>query len=79
HYKALSAEQAQTILNQQHINQQLIGKIHQEREAVQQQNALEQAERTKANDDTTAIRKGLSAQDCAAVALPADVIKRLQQ
>ncbi|WP_279717440.1 DUF2570 domain-containing protein [Chelonobacter oris] len=49
-----------------------------EREAIQQQTALEQAERTKADDDQTAIKVGLSAQECAAVALPDRVIKRLQ-
>ncbi|MGV7078472.1 DUF2570 family protein [Testudinibacter sp. P80/BLE/0925] len=78
-YRTLSQQQAQQITTLQTSLNQTKSQLTAEREAIQQQTALETQQRTQADDDQTAIKVELSAQDCAAVALPDGVIKRLQQ
>lgn len=77
-YRTLSQQQARQIITLQTSLNQTKSQLTAERKAIQQQTALETQQRTQADDDQKAIKIELSAQDCAAVALPSGVIKRLQ-
>lgn len=77
-YRTLSQQQARQIITLQTSLNQTKSQLTTERKAIQQQTALETQQRTQADDDQKAIKIELSTQDCAAVALPSGVIKRLQ-